>query len=454
MAEETPSPAADASAPPPPPPAPTAPAPTAPAPDVRPTPAPDVPSAPAAAPPLDPREEARLSRRRTWTRRLRRAREIATRSFKALIVIVLFTFILFFDRIVYSVYPGQVGVLWSRFLGGTRIDHIYGEGIHIVWPWDEFYIYLTREQELRSETVIYARDGLEITVHVSVRFRPKAESVPRLHQTIGPDYIEKIIQPETTSTIRRVLGNYSPEKIYAQDEQGLLEELITTLRSELDPETYLISEFLVLELRLPTAIEDAIKAKLTEEQKMLSYRFRLDKEKDEKERRIIEAEGLRAFETISGVPILKWRGIEATEELARSPNAKIVLMGTGEGQLPVILNADFTPSAVPATAGVGPEAIDDRLTAPRPAPPELRREARSTSAADPAPAPTTPPAASPADAPATAPTAPTTAAPAAAAPTTNHHRANDHRPARHHPARHHPDDARDRPPPHSPGAMR
>ncbi len=284
-----------------------------------------------------------LARRRKWAYRKRRAREFATMAGKGLIVVVLFTIVIFFDRIVHSVYPGEIGVLWSRFFGGTQLDDVYREGMVITFPWDEFYKYDVRVQELKRTTVVYAQDGLEITVNTSVRYRPKADQVPRLHQDVGPEYVQKIVEPETISTLRRVLGNYTPEMIYAKDEQGLLLDLSKTLRAELDPEYFVIVEFLVLELRLPSTIENAIKDKLTQEQQMLSYRFRLETEKDEKERRIIEAEGLKAFETISGVPILKWRGIEATETLARSPSSKIVLMGTGGDQLPIILNADVAP---------------------------------------------------------------------------------------------------------------
>lgn len=269
----------------------------------------------------------------------------------SLLIVALFTCAFFYDRIIHAVYPGQMGVKWSRLGHGTVLDTAYPEGMHLVWPWDEFYIYDMREQEVKQETVIYARDGLAIAVRVSIRFRPTAQYLTRLHQNIGPEYLEKVVMPESVTTLRKVLGNYTPEMIYSKDEEGLLADLGHTLRSDLNSEYFEVIEFLVLELRLPQSIEEAIKSKLTEEQRMLSYRFRLAREKDEKERRVIEAEGLRAFEAISGLSILKWRGIEATEHLATSPNAKIILMGTGDGQLPVILNADVGMSTHASYAG-------------------------------------------------------------------------------------------------------
>lgn len=286
--------------------------------------------------------ETRLKelRRRRRRRRLREGSKVVA---KVLAVVSVFTFVLFFDRIVHRILPGERGVLWELLGGGTLLTKSYREGIMFTFPWDEFYIYDLRVQELRQETVIYAGDGLEIRVLTSTRFRPRVETLPELHVRIGPAYIEKVVKPEIVSTLRQVLGDFTPEMIYAKDEAGLVGELLTRLRQNLDPHFFEVSEFIITELRLPHTIEAAIKDKLTEEQKMLSYRFRIEKEKDERERRVIEAEGVRAFETISGVPILKWRGIEATEKLAESKNAKIILMGTGEGQLPVILNADVAP---------------------------------------------------------------------------------------------------------------
>lgn len=303
-----------------------------------------------AAPPEPSGEEA-LARQRAikWRRYRRRAREGGVLALKALVVAALFTFVIFFDRIVFRVLPGERGVKWLAFGGGTVLDRSYGEGLHFVLPWDEFYIYNMRIQELRQETVIYANDGLEIRVLSSIRFRPTQDYLPQLHLDIGPNYVDKVVKPEVVSTLRKVLGNFTPEMIYAKDEAGLLRDLGQTLRGDLNSRYFYVDEFLVTELRLPKTIEEAIKSKLTEEQKMLSYRFRLEKEKDERERRIIEAEGIRAFETISGVPILRWRGIEATEKLAESDNAKIILMGTGDGQLPVILNADV-PAPEPREA--------------------------------------------------------------------------------------------------------
>lgn len=270
---------------------------------------------------------------------------------KVVLVLLLIIVSFFFHDIVHEILPGQRGVLWLRFGGGTQTEQSYEEGTLFTWPWDNVYIYNTREQESRQTTVVYAQDGLEITVLMSIRFRLLDTDLPGLHQEIGPEYIAKVVVPESTSTLRKVLGNYTPEMIYAKDEQGLLAELHTTLEKDLNPRFFKLEAVLVLDLRLPTALNSAIQLKLAEEQNMLSYRFRLAREEDEKVRRVTEAEGIREFEAISGLSILKWRGLEVTEKLATSQNAKVVLMGTGEDKLPLLLSADgpATPPGPGAT---------------------------------------------------------------------------------------------------------
>lgn len=297
------------------------------------------------------------SKKKSRARRIfDRVLEFLWLALKVFLVIVLLVCVIFFNRIVKSVYTGEMGVLWSRLGDGTVLDRTYTEGMYLIWPWDEFYIYDMREQELAQTTLVYAKDGLEISVTTSIRFRPTPSYLPRLHQDLGPTYVQKVIMPEVTSTVRKVLGNFNPEDIYAKDEQGLIDDLSQILRRDLNADFFHVTEFLVVELQLPDRIEQAIQRKLEAEQDMLAYKFLLAREKDEKERRIIEAEGLRAFETISGISILRWRAIDATEQIATSPNAKIILAGTGESQLPVLLSADLSSIDSPGPGKAPPKA--------------------------------------------------------------------------------------------------
>lgn len=264
---------------------------------------------------------------------------------KLLLVIVIFTCLFWFDRIFIFIDSGQAGVRWGRFTGTEM--RTYDEGLHIIWPWDRMYLYVSRLQSLSDTSTIYSQDGLEIRVRANVRFHPTYDTLSRLHKDVGPDYVETLVKPEIQSTLRKVLGNFTPRDIYAKDEEGLIKELQETMARDFNSQYVVLDKFLIEELKLPDDIQRAIQDKLTEEQRVQAYLFILDKEEAERKRRIIEATGIRDFEEISGLPILRWRGLDVTEKLATSDNAKVVIIGTGSDQLPLILNTDSGPSTLP-----------------------------------------------------------------------------------------------------------
>jgi regulator of protease activity HflC (stomatin/prohibitin superfamily) len=266
------------------------------------------------------------------------------------LLILAFLLVVMWREVVVSNHSGEAGVYWSRFFGGTS-DRILGEGIHFKLPWDEIIIYNTRVIEVHGKTTMLTRDGMEIRVEWSARYRVDPARLPRLHREVGPLYADKVIVPEVISSLRQVLGNYTGEEIYSRDENGLIKEIDTTVKSHVQAFHPLILERVVLlHLDLPDAMAKGIVDKLLFEQTLLAYRFRLGAEEQERKRKLVEAQGIRDFEQISGISMLKWRGIDATQDLAKSPNAKIIIMGTGQNQLPILLNADQAGPSVPATS--------------------------------------------------------------------------------------------------------
>lgn len=265
------------------------------------------------------------------------------RSFKTSIVLAslsgLFLLVLFWQSVIVYVYAGQQGVYWSRFLGGTS-DMVLGEGAHLKFPWDDIYIYDVRLSAIHQTTMLLGKDGMEMKIRWSVRFRPIYKRLPELHQTIGPDYAEKAIVPGIISSLRQILGNYTAEEIYAYDEQALLGELETHVEKHFTNYPIYIKNLLILELQLPKEMEDGIVNKLLQKQQMLSYEFRQKSQELEKKRLKTEAEGIKQFEETSDISILKWKGIQATVELAKSPNSKIIVIGTNAQSLPLLLNTD------------------------------------------------------------------------------------------------------------------
>jgi regulator of protease activity HflC (stomatin/prohibitin superfamily) len=161
-----------------------------------------------------------------------------------------------------------------------------------------------------------------------------------LHRKVGPDYREKVVWPDVVSVVRHVIRQYKPEDLHVLGEEKLSAQINAAAKAAIEPYWIDLDQILITKIRLPERIQNAIQEKLAQEQKVLTYDFLLKQADLEKQKRMIEAEGIREFEARSHVSILKWRGIEVTEALANSPNSKVVVLGTAEDKLPILLSGD------------------------------------------------------------------------------------------------------------------
>ena len=243
-----------------------------------------------------------------------------------------------------TIESGQAGVLYKRFGGGVDTTQTLGEGFHIIAPWNTVYIYEVRQQDIFEEMTVLSSNGLDIKLDASVWFEPTYEQLALLHKKKGENYVGRIIQPAIRSATRSVVGRYTPEQIYSSKRDAIQQEIETETRKILSGQYVQLNSVLVRDVTLPTTIREAIERKLKQEQESLEYEFRLEKARKEAERQRIESEGkARANEILSASlteKILKEKGIEATLKLAESENSKVIIVGSGEGGLPLILNAD------------------------------------------------------------------------------------------------------------------
>jgi len=255
-------------------------------------------------------------------------------------LLVTLTFIFFFNNIVISIHSGEGGILYRRFTSGTDTDYIYPEKLHFIWPWDVMTVYQVRTQAINHELVVLTNLGLPITLKLSTRFHPDYEMLGFLHQKVGPDYVNRIVIPQIESVLRKKIGELTAEDIYANKE-GVLNKIMWLAVEETSRNYVVVEDIIIRTIELPDVIKTAIENKLVEEQKLATYEFGLQIEKKEAERKGIEAEGIKNYQdTISKTlsdKLIKWQGVNATLELSKSPNSKVVIIGSGKEGLPIIL---------------------------------------------------------------------------------------------------------------------
>jgi regulator of protease activity HflC (stomatin/prohibitin superfamily) len=309
-------------------------------------------------------ENTQKHRLRAWWRRYR------SRFFLAAFVTVFLVGYLA-PRIFISVRSGQAGVLWKRFGQGTVTDLVYAEGFHVIPPWDQMAIYNLRVQHKEQSVTVLSTNGLSITVDVSVRYRPKLPLLGRLHQEVGPGYVDAIVLPEVRSLLRDLFGEYTPEEIYTT-KRSLIQDSLTRAVSEIGESFIEVDDLLITNIRLPSMLQEAIETKLTQEQRQLEMRFRIGREELEVDRKLIEAFGISGYnQVIAGSlteQLLTFTGIGASLELAKSPNAKMVIFGNNQG-LPLILDSRMldsppgtTNSAIVTNQVISPPSVEVAVT--------------------------------------------------------------------------------------------
>lgn len=280
--------------------------------------------------------------------------------------LLLLLILVLWPLIVYTVPPGSVGVMWYRFFGGTVTtkDSQLREGIHFILPWDKIYMYDARLQRINETVQGLSVDGLEITVNLSSRFVINSKYAGFLHKSIGPNYDETLMRPQLRTLILTYISENEASDLYSTRRERVQTIVQTRFQSKLAnissnvpfDEAYIhLEDVLIEEITLPSFVRNAIEQKERVRHMSEAYEFRLRLEEKERQRKRIEAEGIRSFQEIVAPGItesyLRWRGIEATLQLAQSKNSKVIVIGGADG-LPIILNTD------PGLKGVESEQQD------------------------------------------------------------------------------------------------
>lgn len=258
------------------------------------------------------------------------------------IIFTLIVLIIIVSKSAVTIGSGEAGVLYKTFGGGVVTDKPpLGEGFHIVAPWNKVYVYEVRQQEVLEKMNVLSSNGLDIKLEASVWFQPDFTNLGKLHQEKSEMYKERVLLPAIRSAARSVVGRYTPEQLYSSKRDAIQQEIFEETKNIVADQYIQLNEVLVRDVTLPPTIKDAIERKLKQEQESLEYEFRLVTAQKEAEKQIIEAKGKADANRILSASltdkILQDKGIEATMKLAESPNSKVVVIGSSDDGLPLIL---------------------------------------------------------------------------------------------------------------------
>jgi prohibitin 1 len=245
-----------------------------------------------------------------------------------------------FAQAVVVVPAGHVGVV---DLFGRVSPQTLKSGLNLVNPLARIAKMSVKTQDMKEVMDVPSQEGLTVQLEVSALYHLDPEKAADVYRTVGTEYAEILLQPQFRSVTRGVTAQYEARALYTSEREKLAEAIATELRRLVEPRGVAVEATPLRKLTLPARLAAAIEEKLGAEQESQRMQFVLAKERQEADRRRIEAQGIADFQKIvtTGIndQLLRWKGIEATLKIAESQNAKVVIVGSGKDGLPVILNA-------------------------------------------------------------------------------------------------------------------
>lgn len=236
---------------------------------------------------------------------------------------------------------GHVGVVtvFGRVTGQTM-----GEGIHLVNPIARVHQLDGRTLEIKERASVPSKEGLIMGVEASVLYHLDPQRAADVYRSIGVDYANVLLIPNFRSAIRAITAANSASSLYSDAREGIARQILADVQAQVQPRGIIIENVLLRDLQLPESLKHAIEAKQQAQQEAQRMEFVLQREQQESERKRVEAQGIKDFQNIvtQGISdkLLEWKGIEATIELAKSQNSKIVVVGNTKTGLPLVFSAD------------------------------------------------------------------------------------------------------------------
>lgn len=259
-------------------------------------------------------------------------------------MVIAVIFLLSVGKFWVTIDSGYSGVLY-RLTTGVDVDEpAYGQGLHIILPWNKMHIYEVRQGEKTETMNVLSVNLLEIGLDITTFYQPDINKLGYLDVERGMSYDTKVVIPVMRSVVREVIAKYLPEEINSTKREIIKKEIMDEATATLADNYVQLNDILIRNINLPEKLKSSIEKKLQQEQEALEYEFKIDKERLEADRKRIEAQGIQDFQKIITQSIndklLRWNGIEATLKLAESNNAKVIVVGSGKDGLPLILGGN------------------------------------------------------------------------------------------------------------------
>ncbi|MEM7695451.1 MAG: prohibitin family protein [Pseudomonadota bacterium] len=310
-----------------------------------------------------PTHHAPTLSRTVATQRFGRARKRNPRRLALIAVVLLLVLaVLLYDRMFIVIRAGEAGVQWDRFVG-TEIERVYGEGLNIISPLNRMYIYEVRKQIVVKPFSVLSAEGLRLDLDIAIRFRPVYRYLGLLHERIGPEYVTRVVAPQTESVLRRQLGSATAEAIYT-NKDDIVTKAVLLAMDEVGRNFVDIEDIIIRSIKLPEVVRRAINDKIRQEQLLKSYEFREAVATNEAERKRIEAAGRRDYQALVNESLsdrlITNRGIELIKRNAETATPKTLVLGGQDAAVSLFVSPDQTAETTTA-----PEAGDLEAVLPR-----------------------------------------------------------------------------------------
>lgn len=264
---------------------------------------------------------------------------------------VIFFLIGFSTSVIRKVGTGEVGV---PSLFGEVQNKTLESGLNFVNPLDEVTMFDIKTQNYTMSAShdegdkegddairVLTADGLEVIIDLTILYRISPAQAPTILKQIGADYKDKIIRPITRTKIRDNAVYYDAVALYSTKRDEFQNRIFKAIDIDLKNRGIVLEQLLIRNINLPASVKQTIESKINAEQEAQKMQFVLQKEKQEAERKRVEAQGIADYQKIISTGLsdkqLQYEAIKAQRDLSLSPNAKVIIMGA-KGNTPIILN--------------------------------------------------------------------------------------------------------------------